>query len=77
MKGCILEATFEGQRWQTILFNIEKEGTTEKGCVKIEDCDTSVNILLRFKKILCKVYLLFYCFLLMRRILKALFPFIP
>ena len=55
MKGCILEANLEGQGWQTTLFTIllvliwgwdvfEKGETSEKGCVEIEDWDTSLHL---------------------------------
>ena len=48
MKGCIPEANFEGQGGHKILFTnllilncaikcFENEGTSEKGCVEIED----------------------------------------
>ena len=55
-----------------------KKGNIRKGCVKIEDWGTSAHALYwGFKKILCKAYLLFNCFLAIKGILKDLFSFFP
>ena len=54
-----------------------KRGSIRKGCVEREDWGTAVCVVLGFKKILCKAWLLFNCFLAIKGILKALFSFIP
>ena len=52
-----------------VLRHFWKRWYIRKGCVTIEDWG--------FKKILCKACLLSNCFLVIKRILKALFSFIP
>ena len=58
MKGCIFEANFEGQGWETPFccfwpggWDIfEKEETPEKGCVEIEDGSTSIHFVSGFQE---------------------------
>ena len=54
-----------------------KRGNIRKGCVEIEDWGSSYNLYQGFRKIICKGCLIFNCFLVIKGILKALFPFIP
>ena len=54
-----------------------KGGSIRNGCVKIEDWGTSYTLYWGFKKILCKAFLLFNLFWVIKGILKALFSFIP
>ena len=71
MKGYIPAANLERQGWQTILFTnllvltwgwdtFEKEETSKKGCVEIEDWGFSVHFLLEFQE--NSVYTLHLCF---------------
>ena len=50
-------------------------GNIKKGCFEIEDWGTSVHVVFEFRENFKKI--LFYCFLPIKRILKALFSFIP
>ena len=61
MKECILEANLKRQGWWTTLLTIllvltwdwdifEKEGTSEKGCVEIEDWGFSIHLVLGFQE---------------------------
>ena len=56
---------------------LKKKGTSIKGRVEIRTEAPLYTLYRGFKKILCKACLLFYCFMLAKRILKALFSFIP
>ena len=69
MKGCIIEANIGGKRqgWlPTCWFQpggwdiIEKEETSEKGCVEIEDWGFSVHFVLGFQD--SSIYTLHLCF---------------
>ena len=61
--------------WQLTCF--WKKGNIRKGCVENEDWGTSEYFVWGFKKVLCKACLLFNCLLVIKRIVKALFSFIP
>ena len=61
MKGHIFETNLEEQGWQTTLLPFcwfypgdwdifEKEGTSEKGCIEIEDWGNFVHSLLGFQE---------------------------
>ena len=59
------------------LRNFWKRGNIRKGCVKIEDWGTSVYFILRFQENSMQILSLCNLFLVIKRILKALFSFIP
>ena len=77
------EDNLDRHGWQTTLFTILfltwglryflKKGTSEKGCVEIEDWGTFVHFILGFQENSMQSLSVFYCFLLIKRILKALF----
>ena len=67
---------FIGSRLGVDIF-FEKEGTSEKDALKWRIEAALYTLCRGFKKILCKICLLFNCFLVIKGILKALFSLIP
>ena len=74
-KASVCASKCSKQHWGLRYF--WKRGNIRKGCVKIEDWGPLYNLYQCFRKILCKGCLIFNCCLVIKGILKALFPFVP